>query len=154
MSAEKRINPLIPIFVIPIAGLVLLNLAFALTACIRYALFLLYNPTTGDEPFFMPRFFHVITPLIFMGISYLVLRNKRLKDIYKATFSVVPTAVLLVYTGIYHYNWPLAVYIVSGLILAAIFFYLYRTKRHWMYYYAVSLISLALLYMQIRGIDI
>jgi hypothetical protein len=102
----------------------------------------------------MPRLFHVITPLIFMVISYLVLSNKKLKDIYKATFSVVPTAVLLVYTGIFLYNWPLAVYIVSGVIVTAIFFYLYRTKRHWMYYYAVSLVSVALLYMQIRGIDI
>lgn len=154
MLTEKRTNPLIPIIVIPVAGLVLLNLAFAFTAIIRYALFILYNPSGGDGPFFMPRLFHVITPLIFMVISYLVLSNKKLKDIYKATFSVVPTAVLLVYTGIFLYNWPLAVYIVSGVIVTAVFFYLYRTKRHWMYYYAVSLVSVALLYMQIRGIDI
>ena len=154
MSTEKRINPLVPIFVIPIAGLVLLNLAFALTACIRYALFLLYNPGGSEEPFVMPRFFHVITPLIFMVISYLVLSNKKLKDIYKATFSVVPTAVLLVYTGIYLYNWPLVVYAVSGLIVLGIFFYLFKTRRHWMYYYAVGLISATLLFMQIMGIDI
>ncbi|WP_422485375.1 hypothetical protein [Gudongella sp. DL1XJH-153] len=102
----------------------------------------------------MPRLFHVITPLIFMFISFLVLSNKKLKDIYKATFSVVPTAVALVYTGIFLYNWPVAVYGVSGLIVFGIFFYLYKTKRHWMYYYAVALISAALLYMQISGIDI
>jgi lipoprotein signal peptidase len=109
----------------------------------------------GEEPArWIPLAIHISTAIIFLIASLLILRSERLKDVYKAMFSIVPIAVLLVYTGMFLYNWPIAVYAVSVVIVAAILFYLYRTKRPWMYYYALFLISTALLYMQITGIDI
>lgn len=154
MSTEKQPNPLITFIVIPLVGLVLLNLAFMLTAVIRISMFTLSN-IGGKEPArWVPFSMHIATAVILLLISFLVLRNRKLKDLYKATFSVVPIAVLLVYTGMFLYNWPIAVYAVSALIVAAIAFYLFKTKRSWIYFYALFLISSALLYMQVTGIDI
>lgn len=132
----------------------MLNLAFLLTAVIRFV-FARFLISGSEEPArWVPLVLHLITAIIFLLGSYTILRSERLKDVYKAMFSIVPIAVLLVYTGMFLYNWPIAVYAVSVVIVAAILFYLYRTKRPWMYYYALFLISSALLYMQITGIDI
>jgi hypothetical protein len=154
MSTEKKMNPIIPIIVIPLVGLVLLNLAFMLTAVIRISLFTLSNSGGSEPARWLPLAMHLATAVILLLISFLVLRNKKLKDIYKATFSVVPIAVVLVYTGMFLYNLPIVVYVLSAVIVAAIAFYLYKTKKPWMYFYALFLISSALLYMQVTGIDI
>lgn len=154
MSYERKNNPIVALIVIPLVGYVLLLIAFLLTAIIRMGLARLFFMGDSEPAAWMPRFFHIGTALLFLLLSFLVLRMKNLKPLYKATFSVVPTAVLLVYTGMFLYNWPTVVYIISGLIVISILLYLYKTKRSWMFYYAVGLVSITLLYMQINGIDI
>ncbi|MDP3387084.1 MAG: hypothetical protein Q8S24_07610 [Eubacteriales bacterium] len=154
MSNERKHSPIIALIFIPLVGFVLLNIAFLLTAVIRMGLARLFFMGNSEPAAWMPRFFHIGTAMLFLLLSFLVLRMKSLKPLFKATFSVVPTAVLLVYTGMFLYNWPAVVYVVSGLIVASIIFYLYKTKRSWMFYYAVGLVSATLLYMQINGIDI
>jgi len=154
VSSESKYKHILALFIIPIGGLVLLNLAFLLTAVIRFV-FARFLISGSEEPArWVPLVLHLITAIIFLLGSYTILRSERLKDVYKAMVSVVPIAVLLVYTGMFLYNWPIAVYAVSVVIVAAILFYLYRTKRPWMYYYSLFLISSALLYMQITGMDI
>lgn len=154
MSSESKYKHILALFIIPIGGLVLLNLAFLLTAVIRFV-FARFLISGSEEPArWVPLVIHLCTAIIFLFASYIILRSERLKDVYKAMVSVVPIAVLLVYTGMFLYNWPIAVYAVSVVIVAAILFYLYKTKRPWMYYYALFLISSALLYMQITGMDI
>ena len=154
MSSESRYKHILALFIIPIGGLVLLNLAFLLTAVIRFV-FARFLISGSEEPArWVPLVIHLCTAIIFLFASYIILRSERLKDVYKAKVSVVPIAVLLVYTGMFLYNWPIAVYAVSVVIVAAILFYLYKTKRPWMYYYALFLISSALLYMQITEMDI
>ena len=151
---NKQPHPILALFIIPIGGLVLLNLGFLMTGVIRFVLARLLI-SGGEEPArWVPIVIHISTAVIFLIASLLILRSERLKDVYKAMFSVVPIAVLLVYTGMFLFEWPIAVYAVSIVIVAAILFYLYKTKRPWMYYYALFLISSALLYMQINGIDI
>ncbi len=154
MSYERKNNPIVALIVIPLVGYVLLLIAFLLTAIIRMGLARLFFMGDSEPAAWMPRFFHIGTALLFLLLSFLVLRMKNLKPLYKATFSVVPTAVLLVYTGMFLYNWPTVVYIISGLIVISILLYLYKTKRSWMFYYAIGLVSITLLYMQINGIDI
>lgn len=154
MSSEKKHSPIIALIFIPLVGFVLLNVAFLLTAVIRMGLARLFFVGDSEPSAWMPPLFHISTALLFLLLSFLVFRMKSLKPLFKATFAVVPTAVLLVYTGMFLYNWPIAVYMLSILIVAAIIFYLYKTKRSWMFYYAVGLVSATLLYMQIKGIDI
>ena len=154
MSNDKKYSSIIAVIFIPLVGYVLLLITFLLTAIIRMGLARLFFVGNSEPASWMPRFFHIGTALLFLLLSFLILRIKKLKPLFKATFAVVPTAVLLVYTGMFLYNWPTVVYIISGLIVISILFYLYKTKRSWMFYYAVGLVSITLLYMQINGIDI
>ena len=154
MSNENRINPIFAIIIIPIAGFVLLNLSFLIAAGTRFCLNLLLRQGEGPGFSILPMIGHLSTFVVLLVLSYLALINKRIPQVFKAAFATVPTAVLLVYTGIFLYNWPAAVYAVSGLIVAVILLYLYRTKKPWFYYYSVLLVTAALLYMGIMGIDI
>lgn len=154
MATNKQPSPVLAFFFIPLGGLILLNLTFLLTAVIRITMVRLANINDADPQSWLPFSMHVGTMFILLLLSYLVLKYVKFNDLYKATFSIVPMAVLLVYTGLFLYQWPIAVYAVSIVIVAAILCYLYKTKRPWMYYYALFLISSALLYMQITGIDI
>ncbi|MCR3956254.1 MAG: hypothetical protein NUK57_08130 [Gudongella sp.] len=154
MSDEKRINPIFAIIIIPVAGFVLLNLSFLIAAGTTFCLHFLFRQGEGSGLTMLPTITHLAPMIVLLVLSYLALINKRIPGVFKAAFAMVPTAVLLAYTGIFFYNWPVAVYTLSSLIVAAILFYLYRTKRLWIYYYGVLLVSAALLYMQISGIDI
>lgn len=154
MSSSKQSNPILALFFIPLGGLILLNLAFLLTAVIRFTMVRLININDSNSLSRIPFAMHIGTAVILLAFSYLVLTKVEFNDLYRATFSIVPIAVLLVYTGMFLFEWPIAVYAVSVAIVASILIYLYKTKRPWMYYYALFLISSALLYMQITGIDI
>lgn len=153
VSTDKKISPILAIIIIPVAGFVLLNLSFLIAAGTRFCLALMDAPQGGSGFTMNPIYEHATTMAVLLILSYLALINKNISDEFKAAFAIVPTAVLLVYTGIFLYSWPIAVYIVSGLIVAGILLYLYKTKRPWMYYYGVGLVTAALLYMQISGID-
>ncbi|HAE41804.1 MAG TPA: hypothetical protein DCG34_02660 [Clostridiales bacterium] len=154
MSNEGKHSPIIALIFIPLVGFILLNITFLVAAVIRLGFDRVFLASNIERAPWMPRFFHIFTALILFLLSYLIIRIKNMRPLFKATYTMVPTALLLVYIGMFLYNWPIAVYIISGLIIASILFYLYRTKRSWMYYYAVGLVSATLLYMQINGMDI
>lgn len=154
MSDEKRINPIFAIIIIPVAGFVLLNLSFLIAAGTTFCIHFLFRQWEDSGLTMLPTITHLAPMIVLLVLSYLALISKRIPQVFKAAFAMVPTAVLLVYTGIFLYNWPAAVYAVGGLIVAAILLYLYRTKMPWVYYYSVLLVTAALLYMGIMGIDI
>lgn len=77
-------------------------------------------------------------------ISWGVFKS-RLGELYKAAYSTVPVAVALVTTGMFLYRWPILAYSVGAIIVGAVILYLHRTKKNWLYYYAVILIASVLL---------
>jgi len=154
MSSTKSFSPIVALFVIPIVGFILLNISFLFSAVIRYSFYVLFDALNFSPKQWMPIFFHLLTAFLLLLTSFLVLRSKRFGDLAKATFCVVPTAVALVYVGIFLSNWPIPLYILSAIIVGIIIFYLYKNNKPWIYYYSVGLVSLALLIMMILGIDI
>lgn len=154
MSEKKALNPLIPILLIPILGFILLNLTFLFAAGFRIGIYLITNRLVNEPIEWIPLVSHTLTFLIILTISFFILRSKRVTDLIKSIFSVIPIAVLLVYTGIFLYSYPILVYLISGLVVLGTSFYLYKQKKSWMYYYALGLVSIALLIMMILGIDI
>lgn len=141
-----------PILAVPILGLFLLNLAFVGNYLIQRAVGLLISlfvPGTGGISLAA----HIIFTLLVAAGSWLVYRAS-LPDLVKAVWSVLPMAILLVYEGIFLYRWPVLVYAVGTLTFGAVLIYLYKTKRPWIYYYAVTFPAAALLIMGIMGTDI
>jgi hypothetical protein len=96
---------------------------------------------------------HVSFAFIIMLIAWFVFKSK-LKDFYKAVYAMVPTAVILVTTGILLYQWPMVLYVIGTIFYGTIIIYLYKTKKSWIFYYAVTLVSAALLILGVLGIDI
>lgn len=154
MSEKKSIHPIIPIIVIPIVGFVLLNLSFLLAAGVRVGIHLLINAIIDNPPKWLPFISHIITFTFLITLSFFVIRSKRINDLIKATFFVVPTAVILVYIGIFLSNFPVFLYLLSGIVVLGISYYLYKFNKSWMYFYSLILVSFTLLIMMIFGIDI
>lgn len=96
---------------------------------------------------------HFMFVIVILLISWFIFKSK-IRDIYKATFLTVPSAVILVTVGIFFYQLPVIVYLVSSLLITGILYYFYYNKKPWLYYYAVILVALALIIMTLTGAEI
>lgn len=162
MSVIKRIkSPIIKnilsVIIITLFGFVLLNLTFILDFLFQGLIDAIVNLFTKTDfnmawPWFPP-LKHGLFVVVIGLVSWLVFKSK-LKDIYKATYLTVPTAVILVTIGMSFYRWPVAVYSICGVLVAGILYFFYRTKKPWLYCYAVIIVSLVLLIMNLTGTEI
>lgn len=138
---------------VAIFGFILLNLTFLFDFLIQSLIKQLFRVKSNIIGQGFPLINHIIFVVIIVLISWFVFKSK-LGEIYKVIYSTVPLAVVFVTTGIFLYRWPILLYSVSTLIFGAIMFYLYRTKKTWLYYYTVILVASVLLIMGLLGIDI
>lgn len=153
MFKSMNIKKVLPIVIIPAAGFILLNLTFMLAFLFHSIFTTMFSFDMNTTYRWIPSFRHFLFLLFILFISWLILRSK-LNELIKAIFSTVPTAVVLVTAGIFLYQWPAIVYGLGTIIYGCIVFFLYKTKKPWTFYYAVTLVALALLTMGILGIDI
>jgi hypothetical protein len=138
---------------IALFGAVLLNLAFLLDYGFQSLIDLLFPKNYNAVVVWYPYAKHALFCVLIALLSWLIFRSK-LGDIYKATFSTVPVAAALVTVGIFLYAWPIAYYVVGGLIYVGVIAYLYFTKRSWLYYYSTTIVTVTLFIMKIMGRDI
>lgn len=150
---KDNIKKILTIIAIPVAGFILLNLTFILAAVIHTIFFRLFIDNRTIVNRWLPASRHVLFIIIILVLSWTIFKSK-INDLFKAIFSMVPTAVILVTLGIFLYNRPIPLYFISGIFYGSIIFYLYKNKKPWFYYYSVSLVAVALLIMMILGIDI
>ena len=143
MKNNFNFKNILIIIAMPILGFILLNLTFIFDALFQLILRMVRIPIN----------MHILFAIFILIISWFVLKSK-LKNIYKAVYSHIPVAVILVTEGILLYKWTPAVYIVGSLTYGIIILYLYKTKKEWYFYYSVSWLTLALLIMGILGVDI
>jgi hypothetical protein len=132
----------------------LLNLTFLLFAALAQIFESVPNsgsPQLEPEPNLPVAF--VIGAVVIGFASKLVFCSK-LNIIFKAAFLTVPAAVILVLIGVAFYPWPVIPYLFGGLLILGFLYYLYRTKRHWLYQYAVMLIAFVLAIMGLTGMEI
>lgn len=150
---KNLIKKIFPVILIPAAGFILLNLTFLFYFLLDTVMNRLFVYDFNPSMRWIPVIKHILSSAVIVVLSWLVLRSK-LNELFKAIFSTVPAAVILVILGMLFSPWPAAAYGICALFYAAAIFYLYMTKKSWMFYYAVSLVALALLVMRISGMDI
>ena len=157
MKNNLILKNILIIIAMPILGFILLNLTFMFDALFQSILrtilrkFITFDYNTITS--WIPISTHMSFALLILVISWFILKSK-LKDLYKAVYSPVPVAVILVTEGIFLYHWSAVVYIIGALTYGIIILYLYKTKKSWHFYYSVSWVTLALLIMGILGVDI
>jgi len=142
---------------VAIFGSILLNLTFMLDygfQSLVIRLIKLFTPVNFEmATSWFPPTMHISFVVIIILISWAVFRSK-LKMFYKATFLTVPIATTLVTFGIFLYQWPIVAYALSSLFVLGVLYYFYRTQKPWLYYYAVILVGLTLLIMNLLGLEI
>lgn len=151
---NKNVKTALTVVAIPVLSYLLLVLTFIVDAAFQHLIDRFFPPTYNMESNWLPPSKHIMFLVLVLIISFFILRAKKLKDFYKAVYSSVPTGVLLATAGLSLYSWPAVQYSVCVLIYAVIIFYLFKTKRSWMYFYAVSAVALSLLLMTVFGVEI
>jgi len=142
---------------VAVFGFILLNLAFIFDALFQNVVkrFLrLFTSTDLNMAYnWYPPTMHATFVVIICLISWPVFRSK-LGTLYKATYMTVPLAVVFVTLGISFYRRPAIAYALGGLFGIGVLYYLYRTKKPWLYYYALILIGLVMLMVGLFKIEI
>lgn len=159
MNKKKKIilKNILSIFAVPIFGFILLNLTFILDAVFQglielfVRIFVEFDENTSW--YWFPPLRHGLFIVLIALISWVIFKSK-LKTIYKAIYLPVPAAVIFVTIGMFLYQWPVITYSLSSLFGIGVLFYLYRTKKPWLYYYAFSLIGITMLMVGILGVEI
>lgn len=144
-------------FIIPIFGYILLNLTFILDYAFQSLIIRLIRFFTPFDLMKNTNWFPVVLHFSFVFLLALISRSifkSKIKTIYKATFFVVPLAVLYVTIGMFMYRWPfislsLALYLFTGT-----FYYLIKKRLSWLYGYSLILISVVLLIFNLLGGEI
>lgn len=136
---------LLPIFVIPAGGLVLFGLTFMADFAFQSLLRIVFK---AGGPL------HVLFALLTLVASYYVLKADKLPDLLKAVYFTVPAIVSLITVYISLYQWPVMAYVSMAVVAALLILYLYRTRRSWIFYYALGFVGVVLLVVQLTGMEI
>lgn len=144
------------LFIIPIFGFVLLNFTFILdyafqTLIIWFIRF--FTPVDLLRSDWFPVILHFSFVFLLMMVSRFIFKSK-IKAILKATFFVVPLAVIYTTIGMFMYRWPFLSLSLAMYVFAGTFYYLIKKRLSWVYYYALILISVVLLIFSLSGGEI
>jgi hypothetical protein len=153
MFKKPIVKKILMALAVAVFGFVLLNLTFLFNYLMFLVIDLFVPPDFIPANLWFPLVRHGLFLVIICLISWFVFRSN-LGVLYKAIFLTVPVAVFIVSIGIFLYKWPPIPYIIGGLSTLAILFYFYRTKQHWLYYYSVLFIALALMIFTLLGGEI
>jgi hypothetical protein len=136
--------------VVAAGGFVLLNLTF-----LSYALFhWLVRTGLRLGPESAPPAWVFVVFLAIIGLASVFVFRSGLPRLAKATFAVVPVAVVLAMVGISLNRWPPLVYAVGAVCVSGSLLYLRLTRQSWVYYYAILLVALGLAIFTLAGGDI
>lgn len=150
---QKNIFSMLTIVVI---GFILFNVAFILAWVVSrvcsMAFMLFVNPVDGNLGM-IHSLWHYVYLIFIILLSWGFLRL-HLNDLVKATFLTLPLVIVLAEVGVQFYKLPVLVYVINALIIATVLFYLYKTKRSWLYYFATLYVAVVMLYVMLSGMQI
>jgi len=139
--------------VVALVGFILLNLTFLFYAAIINGIGLfLPADFASTSSWYMPVMMLIISICIVVG--YWFVFKSKIKEIYKATLMTVPAAIILIIDGITLYRWPLIAYSVGAVLTLGTLYYFYRAKQPWLYWFAVIIVAVALVSMNLTGMKI
>jgi hypothetical protein len=153
-------NKILSAVIVTIAGFIMLNLAFLFVSTIPNGLLLLYvrvisnNYPDINTTIMLGYIFLIFSILLLSFISFFILKSKKFKLIYKASYSIIPLATVYAVIGRTLFQLPIIVYLISALFFIGVFYYLYKTKKPWLYYYSLILISVIMLIGSLLHVDI
>ena len=148
-NLRKALSALAILVSIPI----LFTLLFLFYALIFnfYDMLIPLNPNVGPNPYFILR---PITLFVILAVlSWFIFRSK-IATLYKAIYTTVPVGTVLAFVAIVFYSQPVLIYSLGALFALSVLSYLFFTKKPWPYYFSVISVSIALLMVNILGVEV
>jgi len=140
MKKEGFRATLLPVLIITAGGLLALGICYLLFLLIYNAVessFFAANPTA--LPAFLIRRIYALALLVL----YLVVSRAKISELLKSTILVGPLGFLTTTAILSFYEKPACAAAVTVLIAAVSVFLVYRGKKPWFYYYAISITVIA-----------
>jgi len=157
IKKESIAKKILYALIIAIIGFILLNITFMadflFQSIMKFFFSLVKKIDYNSEYYWYPPIMHFLFIIIIGIISWNIFHLK-IKDLYKAAFFTVPLATVYVTFGIFFYKFPVIVYSLAGLFFISIYYYLIKTKKSWLYYYTLILVSFAMLLVGLLGVEI
>jgi hypothetical protein len=150
---KKWVKTVLSVLIVAVGGFILFNIGFLFNYVVSLGVDWLVNAIKMSGGEWVPTISHLIFLIILLGLSVPILLS-HLPTLAKATYLTLPISYLLLSVGIFLYPSQILVYIVSGLLLAAILAYLWLRKKSWLYTYAALLTAAAMLLMVLTGTEI
>ena len=147
---------ILPAIALTIFSFILLNITFVvdfLFQSLIRGIVMYFIPIDEMKDVWFPPLMHFLF-VIFIGcISWIVFKSK-LRVFIKATYMTVPLAVVMVTIGMFLYQWSVVSFLLGGLFILSVLYYLHYTKQPWLYYYSTILISLTFFIVGLLGVEI
>ena len=140
MKREGFRSTLLPVLIITAGGLLALGICYLLFLLIYNAVessFFAANPTA------LPAFLICRIYALALLVLYLVVSRAKISDLLKSTILVGPLGFLTTTAILSFYEKPACAAAVTVLIAAVSVFLVYRGKKPWFYYYAISITVIA-----------
>lgn len=157
IQRKSKLRTILQIVIIPILGFLLLNLTFVFDALYQSIIrriirdFVSFDPDSHIS--WLPSMLHFSFVILISIISKFVF-NLKLNLLFKSSFSMVPVATVLVTIGMLSYPNLAITFFTGAIFVFSIYLYLIKTKQAWQYFYALCLITLALIIGSITGMEI
>lgn len=153
---NKNLVIFLQALVILVFGFILLNLTFGFCAFVYSTCDRIFGVSPEFEQWFNWQYetLRATIFIVIMAVATYNVYKSKLITIYKAIWTMVPVAVVMVFMGIWTYHWPILSYLFGTIITMGIITYLYLNKQPWPYYLSVLFVSISLLVMVILGVDI
>lgn len=137
-------------------GFILLNLTFILDFLLHLLVMgfiRIFIPINPIVDYWFPPVMHLLFVAIIGTVSWFILKSKT-PVLLKAIYSTVPLAVIFVTLGMFLHRWPIIAFSFGSLFGLGVLYYLYQTKRSWLYYYTVILVGGTLTIFTLLGGEI
>lgn len=150
---SKFWKTVLPAVLIAILGFALLNVTFMLDFWWQSSLKFIFWRNVELTDNWVPAVMQVSFVVIMAAVCWLIYRSK-LGTIFKAAFTMVPVAIVLVFDGMLLFRWPMFAYGVGSLITIGTLVVFYYRKLPWLYWFSVIVVALGMLALGLSGTDI
>lgn len=141
---------------VAIFGFILLNVTFFLDYIFQsiVGFFIrLFTSVDYNMTSWYPPLMHLLFLVIIVLISWFVFHSK-VKVLYRSIYMTVPLAAVFATIGIFLYRRPTFAYLLGAIFFISVLYYFYKTKKPWIYYYTLVLVSFVMLLVSILGVEI
>lgn len=156
-NKNSLLKNILSFLAVPVFGFILFNVALILN---------IFFQTTIDKvvsnftPLNMNRvwsWYPLAKHLIFVFIVGLISRQifkSKVKSVFKAIYLTLPLAMIYISLIILFYRWPIVIFSLAIYFFLGTLYFLKKKRLHWLYYWALILVSITLLVLSLMSAQI